>query len=553
MRARHTALRRGLTLGTVTLAISAGLTTGASAAPPPAGPDPDSAATPVLDWIPCPGETGPPGSECATARVPLSYRDPTGPQISLALTKRPAKDPQHKIGTVFTNPGGPGSRGRIPPRLSPVMSARFDIVGFDPRGTNGSTPVTCSDDPADDMKLSPVFPVTEAEEAAAIRQVGEVTARCAQHAGPLLGHMSTANVARDLDLLRRAVGDPQLTYIGTSYGTHLGEVYANLFPQRVRAMVLDGVLQPQEWTTGRLPGQSSQPYIYRIGPYLGTQTALNTLLRECAAHTQCAFGEPGATEQSLRRKYDDLLGTLRRGPVTLTDSHGETQQITYQDLVNQMLTALYSWNAAEYITPFLQAVYLAAQHPAATSAVAPVHVPVPTPPRFSRADETSATTAEPDEPQRAFNTWFNAVACTDSDNPRDPRAVGRYARLAEPAAPGFASAWIYRSLPCTSWPVTDPDRYTGPWNRSTANPVLLIGNRLGDPATPYEDAVSTSHLLGRARLLTADIAGHGVAYDGLNQCVDQWLDAYLTDLTLPPADTVCAADRRPFDPQPASR
>ncbi|MFI0469549.1 alpha/beta hydrolase [Saccharopolyspora sp. 5N102] len=143
------------------------------------------------------------------------------------------------------------------------------------------------------------------------------------------------------------------------------------------------------------------------------------------------------------------------------------------------------------------------------------------PPRFSRADETSATNAEADEPQIAYNTWYNAVNCTDSDNPRDPRAVGRYARLAEAAAPGLASNWVYTALPCASWPVTDPDRYTGPWNRPTANPVLLVANRLGDPATPYEDAVSTSHLLGRARLLTADISGHGVAYDGRNQCVDQ--------------------------------
>jgi pimeloyl-ACP methyl ester carboxylesterase len=552
MSARRSALRRGLTLGTVILTISAGLTMGASAATPPAAPDSDSAATPVLDWVPCPGETGPPGSECATARVPLSYRDPAGPQISLALTKRPAKDPQHKIGTVFTNPGGPGGGGRIPPRLEPVVSARFDIVGFDPRGTFASTPVTCSDDPADDARLSPVFPITEAEEAAAIQQVGDVTARCAQHAGPLLGHMSTANVARDLDLLRRAVGDRQLTYVGTSYGTHLGEVYANLFPQRVRAMVLDGVLQPQEWTTGRLPGQSSEPYVYRLGSYLGAQTALNTLLRECAAHVQCEFGGPDATERSLHRKYDALLATLRRGPVTFTDSHGETQQVTYQELVSRMLSALYGWDAAAYITPFLQTVYLAAQHPA-VAAAAPAQDAVPTAPRFSRPEEASAPNEEPDEPQIAYNTWHNAVACTDSDNPRDPRAVGRYARLAEAAAPGFASVWIYSGLPCASWPVTDPDRYTGPWNRLTANPVLLVGNRLGDPATPYEDAVSTSHLLGRARLLTADIAGHGVAYDGRNQCVDQWLDSYLTDLALPPAGTVCAADQGPFDPPSASR
>jgi pimeloyl-ACP methyl ester carboxylesterase len=257
----------------------------------------------------------------------------------LALTKRPAKDPQHRIGTVFTNPGGPGG-GRIPPRLSPAIAARFDIVGFDPRGTDDSTPVSCSDDPADDERL---------------------------------------------------------TYLGTSYGTHLGEVYANLYPRRVRAMVLDGVLQPREWTTGRLPGQGNEPYIYRTGPYLGAQTALNTLLRECAAHVECEFGGPGATEASLHRKFDDLLATLRRGPVTLPDS----QLITYQELVGRMLSALYGWDAAAYITPFLQAVYLATQHLVAASASVPESAP---PPRFSPGAE------EPDEPLHLFNTWFNAVA-----------------------------------------------------------------------------------------------------------------------------------------------
>ncbi|MBP2479085.1 pimeloyl-ACP methyl ester carboxylesterase [Crossiella equi] len=531
MGARRRGLRRGVALGTAALAVSAGLVPVAGAAPPN-GPDSDLAATPVLDWTPCPS---PPGARCATAQVPLSYRDPGGPKISLALMKRPARDPANRIGTVFNNPGGPGSSGRVPPRLTPAVADRFDIVGFDPRGTNRSSPVTCSADPADDAKLSPAFPVTEAEETEAIRSVGEVTARCARHAGPLLGHMSTANVARDLDLLRRAVGDRQLTYLGTSYGTHLGEVYANLYPGRVRAVVLDGVLDPREWTTGKRPGQGGEPFVHRIGSHLGAQAALRTLLRECAAHAQCEFGGPGATEQSLQRKYDDLLARLRQGPITLTGAQGGKQEITYRELVDRMLRGLYGWDAAEFMTPFLQRLHLAAQDPAA--AAVPVRIPEATAPRYAE-----------EEPPIAWNTWWSAVACADSDNPRDPREVGRYARAAEAEAPGFASAWVYRSLVCSSWPVTDPDRYTGPWNKPTANPVLLVGNRRGDPATPYEDAAATSALLGRGRLLTADIAGHGVVYDGRNACVDRWVDGYLTTLALPPEGTVCAAERGPFDP-----
>ncbi|WIX98675.1 alpha/beta hydrolase [Amycolatopsis mongoliensis] len=526
MGARPSAVRRGAQA----MVAAAGLIVGMPAVVE-AAPNSDDAGVPVLNWAPCPIDDGPPGSECATARVPLSYRDPRGPRISIALTKRLATDPRHKIGTVFTNPGGPGSGGRIPPRLSPAVAARFDIVGFDPRGTGASEPVTCSDDPSDDAKLGPGLPVTDAEETAAIQQVGAVTARCAQHAGPLLGHMSTANVARDLDLVRRAVGDRQLTYVGTSYGTHLGEVYANLFPQRVRALVLDGVIQPEEWTTGTRPGERDEPFTYRTGAYLGAQTALRSLLRACAADTRCEFTEPGATEQSLQRKYDDLLATLRRGPIALTGSPGEQEKVTYQELVQRVLSALYSGDA-EGITGFLQRLHLATQHPVAT---------------------TVAVTGRADEPQRAFNTWFAAVACTDTDNPRDPRAVGRFARLAEPAAPGFASIRVYQALPCATWPATDPDRYTGPWNRPTANPVLLIGDRLGDPATPYEDAVATSHLLGNARLLTADQFGHGVVYDGRNKCIDSRVDDYLIGRTLPPEGTVCAADRGPFDPANGSR
>jgi len=213
------------------------------------------------------------GFTCSSLTVPIDYAHPDAGTMKVAVIRERSTG-SHR-GSLIVNPGGPGASGvsfvRDAAFAFDTLNQHLDLVGFDPRGTHDSTPVTCSDDPADDAKLSPVFPVTEAQEAAAIAQVGEVTARCAQHAGPLLAHMSTANVARDLDLLRRAVGDPQLTYIGTSYGTHLGEVYANLFPQRVRAMVLDGVVQPQEWTTGRLPGQGSEPYIYRLGSYLGAR------------------------------------------------------------------------------------------------------------------------------------------------------------------------------------------------------------------------------------------------------------------------------------------
>ncbi|SEO68775.1 alpha/beta hydrolase fold [Amycolatopsis saalfeldensis] len=254
-------------------------------------------------------------------------------------------------------------------------------------------------------------------------------------------------MARDLDLLRRAVDDRQLTYVGTSYGTHLGEVYANLFPQRVRAMALDGVLQPEDWTTGRQPGQGDEPYVYRLGS--ARPSAPRPRWTPC-----CEFGGPDATEQSLHRKYDELLATLRRGPITYTDSHGEKQQITYQELVGRMPTALYGADAATYIGPFLQVLYLATRHPAAAAAA---RIPTQAQPRFS------------DEPQSADNAWHNAVACTDSDNPRDPREVGRYARLADrlgdPATPYEAPS---PPVTCSPGPACSPPTSPGTASPTTA-------------------------------------------------------------------------------------
>jgi pimeloyl-ACP methyl ester carboxylesterase len=270
--ARHRLRRVVLAALVAVLAATLFTVPSATASPPPTSGT-GSAAVPRLDWGSCAAEgEGLEAFQCATAVVPLDYDRPKGRQITVALARLPAADPSRKIGSLFLNPGGPGGSGvdfllgAGPFLYSDEVRARFDLVGFDPRGIIRSTPLRCFDslEEAEAAFFTPFqFPVTRAEERLWIQTDRAVARACAERGGPILDHMSTANVARDMDLLRRAVGDAKLTYAGYSYGSYLGSTYANLFPTKVRALVVDGVLDPVAWSTGRgdqastllLPGQ----------------------------------------------------------------------------------------------------------------------------------------------------------------------------------------------------------------------------------------------------------------------------------------------------------
>src|ERR1700689_1045372 len=217
---------------------------------------------PVLRWRSCDG-----GFQCATARVPLSYRDPRGATISIAVVRHLATDPARRIGTLFFNLGGP--QEQIEPFVAgfggfpAAIAARYDVITFDPRGFGYSTAVRCFPTMAAESKFLgglsfeglPVFPVGARQEAAAVRTWARFDARCARRNGSLLDHDTPADVARDMNLLREAVAAPVLNYIGFFYGTGLGATYANLFPSTTGHMILDGNLNPAAWThaEGGLP------------------------------------------------------------------------------------------------------------------------------------------------------------------------------------------------------------------------------------------------------------------------------------------------------------
>jgi pimeloyl-ACP methyl ester carboxylesterase len=505
----------------------------------------NGAPVPVLDWGSCPAATPEEaafleGYQCTTAKVPLSYRDPQGQRVTLALGRLPAADPAHRLGTLFWNPGGPGGSGRIPPAFSQKLHERFDIVGFDPRGVAASTPLRCFESNQEALELFGwPFPITPAQERSVIELTRRGTQRCADNGGPIIEHMATGNVARDLDLLRQAVGDEQLSYLGFSYGTHLGEVYANLFPDRVRALTLDAIVDPVQWTTGRTPQDALAPLFLRLGSHEGAYAALLAFLRACRDDARCVFREQG---RDLLAKYDTLLQRVRRQPVDITLLDGQSITVTYQLAVFVTLASLYDPSGSADLAAALQELYLATEQPGRSA-------------RSLKLDRlgallrsTDVAPTPPGEPYLGIEQG-RAVFCTDSDSASNPWAWPRYARAADRAAPYFGSYWSYVSLPCATWPARDADRYTGPWNRPMAHPLLLVGNRHGDPATPYENAVSASQQLASARLLTLDsYFGHGAFPQ--SQCIVSAVERYLIDLQLPPNGTVCQPDRKPFDPVP---
>src|SRR5690348_4764407 len=358
-------------------------------------------AVPVLHWTPC----GAP-FECATAQVPLDYAHPRGATIGIALIKLPASDPAHRIGSLFVNPGGPGGsgvdfvRGAATAFWSPEVRARFDIVGFDPRGVARSAPIRCFKSNAQENRFFgplPAFPVGRQQTVKYISTFEKFDAICLQRNATIMQHMATADAARDLDLLRQAVGDARLTYDGVSYGSYLGNTYANLFPAHVRALIIDGVLNPVQWATGHGDGFTVPSYT-RLNNAHGAYDTLLQFFKYCkaAGPGKCAFarGDPFT-------KYYTLLARARKAPITV---HGHA--FTFADIVNITLGALYNFSPTDFPTlaKLLQALYT---HSAAGSAAAAQLI-------------AGLRGSRPAASYYGGLESFYGVACSDSDNPHYP-------------------------------------------------------------------------------------------------------------------------------------
>jgi pimeloyl-ACP methyl ester carboxylesterase len=474
------------------------------------------------------------GFQQADIDVPYDYADPQGRTFSLHAVRLPAADPANRIGALFVNFGGPGGAAAAPVRevgrllLPPEVLARYDLVGVDPRGTGESQPVQCTGSTAEQAALPYAtladFPTDRVQEEQAIAQARAFAEECRARNGDLLDHVGTLQFARDLDVLRAAMGDQRINLYGLSYGTFLGQVVANTFPTRTGALVLDGVVDPA-WASGP-PGTISS---IREGSAAGSSETLDRFFELCAqaGPPQCGFAADGSPEL----KYAELAARLRAAPLLVPVGPGQpAQPLTYSTLVTVTVSLLYKGGRWPLLGQLLQAAYSGDG-----AAVAAVLEGLPQPPK----------------PQGYVNypDANAAITCADTDNPSDPYRYGEVGRaLDATTAPYVGSRWAYVGLDCASWTGRSTERHTGPWNSWTRNPVLVIGN-LYDPATPYRNAAVVADLLPNSTLVTVDGVGHTSL--GTSACATSVTTQYLLTGATPPAGTVCPQDRGAFDPVPA--
>ncbi|WP_203912648.1 alpha/beta hydrolase [Rhizocola hellebori] len=456
--------------------------------------------------------------------------------ISIAMLRRRATDPARRIGSLFVNPGGPGTSGlhmayRAERILAPDVVARYDIIGFDPRGVGLSGAVKCfeSQEQYEQTFASRlVVPVTKAEVTAAMRAYRDYALLCAGNAGPLLPHLTTLNVARDLDLMRSSVGEEHLNFVGLSYGTMIGATYANLYPERVRAMVLDGNVDPQLRTHNGLE--------YDRQRAAGLELVLNAFLDYCtAAGSSCAF-----SEGDVRAKFVLLRERLRQGPVVLPDG----TQVTLSNFTGRLVDGLSVAAQLPELARSLADLYeLVQQGTEGRRESGPTDVGSAGWFAIPAADVAGRETTG-ETPYR-FGDSGQGFNCLDKPYPPAPTVLPVLARLWEHESPTFGRMHAFEGVPCTVWPVHwwNADRFSGPWNRNTAETVLLLGNRY-DAITRYDFARSMASHLANATLVTVDSFGHTAL--GLNECADEISTRYLLHGELPSPGMTCSANSPAF-------
>jgi pimeloyl-ACP methyl ester carboxylesterase len=502
----------------------------------PSGASAATTVTAATHWHDC---SYAPGFQCASVQVPLDYDKPDGKKIDVAAIRHLAAEPTRRTGSLVVNPGGPGGPGTVVlPLMYDLLPAQvrdqYDIVSFDPRGVGRSDGLQCfASADAENKLLGPWaagFPVGGAQITSFDQAYQRLDAHCASEGGAILSHMSTGDVARDMDVIRRALGERLLNYYGISYGTVLGATYANLFPSHTGNMVLDGNVSPAAWADG----DANVPTELRMGSDAASAQTMRSFLQMCgsAAVGGCAFfaGSPAATTA----KYATLLRRLMSRPVTVG-----SQSYTYTSTVEVVGDFLYTTSAEPSIgqpgwqagAQLLESIWDATGRTAGTAAPS------------SASASASSPAADASQPYNGIEQELG-VECTDSPDPADPAAYATQALLAEQKSGAFGPMWAWRTEACSSWPGDGKDRYTGPWNRLTASPVLVVGNT-GDPATPYPNSVTMAKVLARGRLLTVDQYGHTALLNS-DPCATSYITRYLLTGVLPRTGTVCAQQAQPF-------
>lgn len=472
---------------------------GDPSAAPSITPAPTFPPTPLARWRDCGS-----GFQCATIQVPRSESDPTQGVLSLALIRRPAERQADRIGSLVINPGGPGGSGITFVRdggaqFPKAIRERFDIVGFDPRGVDASSPVRCVEgrDPLTDLDPSPD---TAKEREALVAQARVFADECERLNADLLPFLSTDAVVDDLERIRQALGDETLTYLGFSYGTLIGSMYADRYPDRIRAMVLDGAVDPS------LSAQQ-----IRTGQAAAFEAALGRFFRDCAARPKCLFHEGGRTRQA----FDALMAKIDRKPLPIKRYAGR-RKVGPGLAFSAVLGAMYDrdyWPA------------LALALAAAKAGDGRYLVAISDPFRGRNSDGSYSNQTD-----AYFSTTCLDLPASTATDDYDAFA----ARLSK-TAPRFRAV-AYNDLPCAFWSVP-PQRTPAPAKGAGAPPIVVVGSTF-DPATPYAWSQALAKQLESAALVTRKGDGHTAYFT--SKCIRSSIDAYLLELTVPKAGLTCA-------------
>jgi pimeloyl-ACP methyl ester carboxylesterase len=465
-----------------------------------------------IQWAPCkPASTDqsriPPGAECGMLSVPVDYNKTDGDVAQIAMIRFKATG--QKIGSLIVNPGGPGESGveaaaSLIPTLPQSVRDRFDLVGFDPRGVANSTPaVWCNSDADNDrLRADPQVDYSPAGVEHIEKETKEFVQRCVDKMGKeFLENLGTANVAKDLDSMRAALGDEKLTYLGYSYGTRIGSAYAEAFPDKVRAMILDGAVDPN--------ADPIEAYIRQAAAF---QQAFNDYAADCAQSPDCPLGTDPAKAVEV---YRSLVAPLVDKPAKTKDPRG----LSYSDAIVGTILPLYSPSLWRHLTQALSEL------------------------KDGKGD-TMLTLADLYMGRDAQGHYNNstdvrvAVNCVDQPAVSDRAKTVEEDRRSREVAPFLSYGKFTGHAPletCAFWPV--PPTSTPHEIKVNGLPPILVVSTTNDPATPYQAGVDLAKQLG-GTLLTFDGTQHTVVFQG-NACVDEIAARYLVDVTVPPPNTRC--------------
>ena len=473
----------------------------AAQVPPSGGPDLSRFYTQDLAWSDC----GP--NQCARLTVPIDYTHPDGETLKLAVLKVAANG-STRIGSLVVNPGGPGGSGvayagAADAIVTKAVRAAYDIVGFDPRGVGSSSPITCLNDRELDSFLGGDPTPDDKTEEQHLADVAKAFAdKCKANGGPLLGHVSTIEAAKDMDVLRAALGETKLDYLGKSYGTFLGATYADLFPSKVGRFVLDGAIDPNLTSSQVNEGQA-----------VGFETATRAYVQDCVRRGGCPLGD---SLDSGMQRLREFLTSLDSRPLPLSDPHVKALTEGWGSL--GIAVAMYDQGLWGQLTDGLRRAFGGDAGPLMNLADA-----------YAYRSRQGAYTSN-------LMQVIYAVNCLDRTDSKDLTHYESEARSLSAKAPTWGSFLAWSTVPCGFWPVpanNAPKKITA----TGSGPIVVVGTTR-DPATPYKWAQGLASELENGHLITFDGDGH-TAYTRSNSCVNNAVDAYLLKGAVPAAGLRC--------------